>query len=784
MSKWIVLGVFFAGIVLTWQYRHVQKQTSKALWWYLCRLGILMCFLGMVLFPVINLQTEESHFVLLVDTSASMAPYEKEIRERIEDFIKEYPSPKGKIIGFDEVSRPLKIESFHEHFGRGKFTDLKKGFDAISNENWKGQVHITLLTDGYVTESFPDIKSIPPTWHIKTLPFSGKRFKDISILQAKEITVSSKKEENYVSVDLYATKDQNAELFLESSTKVIYKENILLMRGKNQIDLPLENDKVVEGLWVRLKGEEDAVLENNRVFVQREAPSFPRFLHIGTNGNHVAVQNLFEALGAKSQFAEPEKAETFLETLNDFDGIVLDNCDGNRLSKYAVEMIKRGVHNDGKGLFVIGGDKAFGLGSYKARGLESILPVEDKVTGPRPQSDTAVVVVLDTSGSMSDDSEGLSKVALAKGGVKAILEGLNERDWFGLLAFSDTYEWVQPLGPFSKGEKFVGDFSSLGARGGTLIKPSLVKAYEALKAGPEKKKKHILLVTDGWGEQGQYGDFILALKNESITLSAVGVGKEAEDEFLSTLCKEAGGSYYPVKTYEDLPQIMLRDVYKHGKTILQSGNFSVESGTENVYAYVATTLKDDAEPIWRLGSYDPLLAKGRFGMGTVLVLTTAMDKGWSGTLFSKGRSEELVSALRNIRSDIKNEVLQGRKRANVLTLSWIGNPHRLAIFFEGEPIFESTAPFKNRELEFSTQGKKGQYTAVIYDKLGQPLGKEKMNLDYSAEYDISFSRAIWESHKNVVNRQAIAVERFMINTGLFLWPLVLIFFLLSIFFRD
>jgi len=145
-------------------------------------------------------------------------------------------------------------------------------------------------------------------------------------------------------------------------------------------------------------------------------------------------------------------------------------------------------------------------------------PIE--LPSPAQQLGTAIVVLVDTSGSMAQtvpDSRGRQspKASTASQALRKILEVT--RDWktahpetplyFGLSTFSSSVQPVLPMGPFEfdSANKAVSEIP--GPAGGTAIGKALVAAFQGVYA-TGCVRKHVVCITDGANTVGTPPDLI------------------------------------------------------------------------------------------------------------------------------------------------------------------------------------------------------------------------------------------------------------------------------------
>src|SRR5439155_12696739 len=101
----------------------------------------------------------------------------------------------------------------------------------------------------------------------------------------------------------------------------------------------------------------------------------------------------------------------------------------------------------------------------------------------------------------------------------------------------------------------------LSAEGGTSIYPALEQACAALEKLPpaEASSKHILLMTDGVSEWGNYDALLARMAKAHITLSTVAVGADADAPLLSQLALRGCGNSYNVSDAARLRETFVRE---------------------------------------------------------------------------------------------------------------------------------------------------------------------------------------------------------------------------------
>ncbi len=303
----------------------------------------------------------------------------------------------------------------------------------------------------------------------------------------------------------------------------------------------------------------------------------------------------------------------------------------------------------GRGLVVVGGDQAFGMGDYSGSALEELLPVRSDPDDLVRRQPVAEVLLIDTSGSMANchcrDGEfsegGVNKTDLSRAGAAKAIEALADTDRVGVLAFDSGTDWIIPLGPKPDPEVAGKALESLQPLGETTaIARGLAAALEELRDAPEQIR-HVVLFTDGWDpNEGGLLDAVRELADQGITLSVLGTG-EGPGVTLRRMAEIGGGRYYHGADLEEIPEIFVEETMTVARNVVQEGRFrpllnGASPLTEDLTAtpplrgYVLTTPKVAAAvPLLVSAEEDPLLATWRRGLGKVTAWTSDATARWS-----------------------------------------------------------------------------------------------------------------------------------------------------------
>ncbi|MDP3983414.1 MAG: VWA domain-containing protein, partial [Acidimicrobiia bacterium] len=420
--------------------------------------------------------------------------------------------------------------------------------------------------------------------------------------------------------------------------------NVDLEVGRNEI--PLEVAGEGSGFLpvsVEVRADFDTRPENNR------AEAITRLLGPAkvavVEGVEGEADALVRALSAGGLEAELRRSIPTAEELLAYDAVILVNVD--RPDDEAASALGAFVEELGRGLVVIGGDQAFGLGDYHLTPLEAVLPVSSNPDDLVRRQPVAEVLVIDSSGSMgachcnSGDAVegGVVKTDIARAGAELAIEALSESDRVGVLAFTGGTNWVIPLGPKPNLDDARAALGSIVASGDTAIARALEEALAELEGAPENLR-HIVLFTDGWDpNDANLLPIARRIADEGVTLSVLGTG-EGPGTALARMAELGGGRFYPGTDLESVPEIFVEETLTVARNLATEGTFypvlaapsPVTEGLTSappLAGYVLTKAKGTASIPLEVGQGDPLLATWQRGLGRATAWTSDATARWS-----------------------------------------------------------------------------------------------------------------------------------------------------------
>lgn len=398
---------------------------------------------------------------------------------------------------------------------------------------------------------------------------------------------------------------------------------------------------------------QDGMPQNNRAtaFTQVRGPG--RVLLI-EDGDHVGdFEHLVDRLRAANIEVEVQPSHNCFATLADlqrYDSVVLANvprtsggADVVQFSDDQVSMLVRNTQQMGSGLVMLGGPNSFGAGGWTNTPLEAAMPVDFQVKNAKVVPQGALMLVIDSSGSMSGD-----KIVMSKAAAVAAVQVLGERDFVGVVSFDSGATTVVPMQRVGTGAKINSRIDTIASGGGTNMMPGMEAGYAALLRA-DAAVKHMIVLTDGQTEGAGFESLAARMRKRDITTSSVAIGTDSATGLMDRIAKTGGGKSYLVQNPRVIPRIFMKEamrvsrplVYENPAGIRPQVNYphemlrGIPDPVPPVTGYVLTTAKSNplVEVSWTSSlpspGTHPLLASWTYGLGRSAVLTTDAGQRWA-----------------------------------------------------------------------------------------------------------------------------------------------------------
>ena len=446
-----------------------------------------------------------------------------------------------------------------------------------------------------------------------------------------------------VTVIVRSRTGTRARVLLLRDGSVVAGRSPILEPGENAVRFELLfPERGLAAVTAVVEAAADRFVENNRFTRLVEVTGSPAVLAVSSGGRRSAA--LLSALAAQGITVVERDASGVPGTLAGFlpyDAVLLDDVPGFSFSWEKMETIERFVRDAGGGLLMIGGPHSFGAGGWFETPVERALPVDMDVTSQAELPRLALVIVTDKSGSMGGMvPSGETKLDVVKSAALSVLELLNPFDRVGLLAFDADKEWTVPLTQAQNRGEIAAELATLQPGGGTVLEPALEEAYREL-AGVEAAVKHVIVLTDGLTNPGDFERLARAMRGAKITVSTVAVGDDADAPLLASIASWGGGRTYATADPGDVPRIFMTETLLASRSLLVETRFlpraaagqELLSGIEPstlppLLGFVLTYPKQGATRVLDALHDAPLLATWRYGLGRAAAFTSDLAGRW------------------------------------------------------------------------------------------------------------------------------------------------------------
>lgn len=316
------------------------------------------------------------------------------------------------------------------------------------------------------------------------------------------------------------------------------------------------------------------------------------------------------------------------------------------------------VRQRGGGLLVTGG--AFGFNpDYAQTAIARLLPVEIEDQGEIEDPPVAMAIMLDRSGSMGMRVGEHTKLALAVEASLAAATTLRADDRVAIASVDTSTTWHQQLAPTSE---LLGRRDEIRAMhpggGGIFVYTALADAYAHLQTS-RAPIRHVLIFSDTADSEEQYRGcpfmpcdtslpsavgLARAARVTGITTSAIGIGNPTDSDvgFLQDLAASGGGRYYLTSSGTDLRRIFVSEtravarsnLREEATPVVATGDHAILAGVDVEAApalggFVQANRRPTADTVLTSRDDRPLLAAWRYGLGTVIALTTDAGGRWT-----------------------------------------------------------------------------------------------------------------------------------------------------------
>jgi Mg-chelatase subunit ChlD len=605
--------------------------------------------------PLVWTGTDTLSTVFLVDRSASVSASEQQRAIAwIEQAIQQrHPEDRAAVISFagdaaveqglSQTTGPIALDAHLDQSHTDIAAALRLAQGVLPQG---GSRRIVLLSDGNqnlenAMDELPALRAagIP----IDVVPLGASAGPEVAVRRLDVPSAIHKGERFTINLTLSSTVETSARVRFLIDQRLDATQTFDLHVGDNS--LLVSHDPLPPGehtLSVVVEPGRDTLPENNVGYATFQVAGPPRILLVeGDPGDARYLAKALEAAGLTTDVESPSILGGDVASLRQYDAVGLVNVPATRIGPDGLIALRSYVQDFGGGLVVIGGDRSFGVGGYARTPLEEALPVSMDVRGRQARANVVLILVIDTSGSMSEGPPGATKIDLAREAALGAVNELADHDQVGIIAFDEQPRWIYPTAFLTDRPALQSAISRLEAGGGTEIFPALQLAYNDI-VNRSAKVKHILLMTDGLSPSGDYAGLTAKMRAQGITLSTIAIGTDADVNLLQNLADWGRGRFYDASNPLDVPRFVLTETTEVARAAVTEETFipttvdqtPILAGITRIpplYGYVATTPKPAAVVGLESPEHDPILAQWQFGLGRAVAFTSDVTARWSAS---------------------------------------------------------------------------------------------------------------------------------------------------------
>lgn len=301
----------------------------------------------------------------------------------------------------------------------------------------------------------------------------------------------------------------------------------------------------------------DGIEKNNVFSTYYELMIYDKILIVSRDEEHASESDYLNSILDKvadsnnkytvtSTYIGAEGFPYTLDELRSYDQVILNNIANSDLQEYEGldDALYEYVYTYGGGLFTVGGSDgttenyqgqdvpnahAYSKKDMYGTKYQEMLPVEAIDYTPP----VGVVFLVDVSGSMGLSSNPDSKYSWAKAGIWAGVMALEERDYVGVIAFSNYAQRILLLTPRPQEQAIKEGISRIPTPGGKTVYCDAVRfACQDLAGNTAVERRHIVMITDGQigvKEQAMFEEIVYSnYESYDITLSIVLLGSSGQ----------------------------------------------------------------------------------------------------------------------------------------------------------------------------------------------------------------------------------------------------------------
>jgi len=503
----------------------------------------------------------------------------------------------------------------------------------------QGAKRIVLLTDGNDNRGeLADALALARAdgVDISVVPLAAGREREVlldDVTAPDEVLVG---EQFTLKVAVAATVRSMVQVTLTANSTVIDQRRLVVQPGRTIISVPqVARAAGLLHYAASLAADPDETAGNNRAEAVVFVRGAPEVWYAARTPGPLARLLSMQALRVK--VVAPEALPTSPAGYRAVAAVVLDDVPATQLSASQMTALRDYVSALGGGLVTVGGPHSYGVGGYAGTPVEEALPVTMDVRHRLAIPSMAIILVIDSSGSMGAFGTQIAKVELAKETAQSVVDLLGERDVIGVISFDQEARWLAVPTEARHRDQVMDAVSRVQAGGGTNMHPAIRLAYDYLRRS-QAKVRHVIIISDGQTDPGDFQGLLTRMASEKITTSSVAIGTDADLELMQNVGRWGGGRWYAASDLYTIPQILTAEALIASRAYLVEEWFVPQPSRAGLVddftlpalrGYVATAPRPASAVHLVSGQDDPVLAAWQYGIGRAAAFTSDATPRWA-----------------------------------------------------------------------------------------------------------------------------------------------------------
>lgn len=443
-------------------------------------------------------------------------------------------------------------------------------------------------------------------------------------------------------VTMESTVSQQAILVLDRDGKQVSRTTVKLQPGRNSVVL---SDRLTAPGFYRYRA--TLVVNDDRDSRNNVGASFVRVrgrpqVLVASGRKNSELAAALRKNGIQVVEGGAEVLPLQLEEAQNYEAILLNDLNASELTASQMALLQRGLRDAGIGFAMIGGENSFLPGGYYGTTVADMLPVDLNIRQRKSFASVSVLIIIDCSGSMSMEEDGVMKLRLAAKAAEQTVSMLAPTDRVGVAGSTSGIEFVAPMQPLTNKAEVIKQIRRINITGGGIfIGPSIEAAEKVIRKEPSKVR-HLIVMADG-ADSTDFRDAVsrvAKMRGDRITTSVIAVGQGKDVNDLRLLARAGGGRFFVAEKASKLPALVTQDVSVISRAAIEEGAFIPKlTGWDEMLrgvdamppllAYCLSEPRPLARVLLRTHKDDPLLAIWQVGLGTSMAFTSDAQSRWA-----------------------------------------------------------------------------------------------------------------------------------------------------------